>query len=166
MASHGIEGDEAVAASSAKVTGFRPRIVAFCCHYCAYTAADLAGAARLEYSPSVEIVRVPCTGKADVIHILEAFAAGADGVFVAGCLDGDCHFINGNLRAKPRVALAKKLIAEAGLEPERLEMFQLSAAEGDRFRQIADEMTRRIEKLGPSPAAKGRAKRTDTGASK
>ena len=136
--------------------GWRPKIVAFCCHYCAYTAADLAGASRLQYSPSVEIVRIPCTGKVDVIHILKAFEAGADGVYVAGCLDGDCHFINGNLRAKPRVALAKKLVAEAGLEPERLDMFQLSAAEGDRFRQIADEMTARITKLGPTPLARAK----------
>ena len=131
---------------------WRPRIVAFCCHYCAYTAADLAGAARLQYSPSVEIVRIPCTGKVDVIHILKAFTAGADGVYVAGCLDGDCHFISGNLRAKARALTAKKLLAEAGLEPERFEMFQLSAAEGDRFREIADEMTERVRKLGPSAA--------------
>jgi len=105
-------------------------------------------------------VRLPCTGKVDVIHILKAFESGADGVYVAGCLDGDCHFINGNLRAKPRVAAAKKLLAEAGLEPERLEMFQLSAAEGDKFRQVADEMTARIAKLGPSPVARLRSKRS------
>jgi len=133
---------------------WRPRIVAFCCHYCAYTAADLAGAARLQYSPSVEIVRIPCTGKVDVIFLLKAFTSGADGVYVAGCLDGDCHFISGNIRAKARIAAAKNLLAEAGLEPERLEMFQLSAAEGDRFRLLADEMTARIAKMGPSPIAK------------
>ncbi len=159
MASKENKGNEVVAAPAEAVdASWRPRILAFCCHYCAYTAADLAGAARLQYSPSVEVVRIPCTGKVDVIHILKAFAAGADGVYVAGCLDGDCHFVSGNLRAKPRVALAKKLIAEAGLEPERLEMFQLSAAEGDRFRQIADEMTARIAKLGPSSAARLRGK--------
>jgi F420-non-reducing hydrogenase iron-sulfur subunit len=102
----------------------------------------------------VEIVRIPCTGKVDAILLLKAFTSGADGVYVAGCLDGDCHFISGNLRAKTRIAAAKKLLAEAGLEPERLEMFQLSAAEGDRFRQVADEMTARITKMGPSPVAK------------
>ncbi len=133
---------------------WRPRIVALCCHYCAYTAADLAGAARLQYSPAVEVVRIPCTGKVDVIYILKAFSAGADGVYVAGCLDGDCHFKTGNLRAKARIAAAKKLLAEAGIEPERLEMFQLSAAEGDRFREIADEMTERIRKMGPTPVAR------------
>jgi len=158
MAPEDPKKDEALAGAGVSEAGWRPKIVALCCHYCAYTAADLAGAARLEYSPAVEIVRLPCTGKVDVIHILKAFEAGADGVYVAGCLDGDCHFISGNLRAKPRVAAAKKLLAEAGLEPERLEMFQLSAAEGDRFRQIADEMTERITKLGPSPIAGARAK--------
>ena len=158
MAPEDSKRDEALAGAGVSEAGWRPKIVAFCCHYCAYTAADLAGAARLEYSPAVEIVRLPCTGKVDVIHILKAFEAGADGVYVAGCLDGDCHFINGNLRAKPRVAAAKRLLAEAGIEPERLDMFQLSAAEGDRFRQIADEMTERITKLGPSPVRKARAK--------
>jgi len=149
--------NEKPAAKTAR-PGWTPRIVAFCCHYCAYTAADLAGASRLQYSPCVEIVRIPCTGKVDAIHLLKAFEAGADGVYVAGCLDGDCHFISGNLRAKPRVAAAKKLLAEAGLEPDRLEMFQLSAAEGARFREIADEMTARITKLGPSPLSASREK--------
>jgi len=137
---------------------WRPRIVAFCCHYCAYTAADLAGAARLEYSGAVEIVRLPCSGALDVLHVLKAFEAGADGVFVAGCLDGDCHFVDGSLRAKPRVAAAKKLLAEAGVEPERLEMYQLSAAEADRFALIADQMSERVKRLGPSPLATSRAK--------
>jgi F420-non-reducing hydrogenase iron-sulfur subunit len=149
MASQDTQEDKAL--DEGKGANWRPRIVAFCCHYCAYTAADLAGAARLQYSPSVEIVRIPCTGKVDVILLLKAFTSGVDGVYVAGCLDGDCHFISGNIRAKARIAAAKKLLAEAGLEPERLEMFQLSAAEGDRFRQIADEMTARISKMGQSP---------------
>jgi F420-non-reducing hydrogenase iron-sulfur subunit len=118
MATEDPEKNEALAEKAP--AGWRPRIVAFCCHYCAYTAADLAGAARLQYSPSVEIVRIPCTGKVDAILLLKAFSSGADGVYVAGCLDGDCHFISGNIRAKARIAAAKKLVAEAGLEPERL----------------------------------------------
>ncbi len=128
-----------------------PKIVGFCCHYCAYTAADLAGASRIQYPPNVRIVRLPCSGRIDVSTILNAFAAGADGVYVAGCLDGDCHFIKGNISAKGRVAEAKQRLCEVGIEPGRLEMFQLSAAMGGRFAEIVVEMTQRISELGPSP---------------
>ena len=131
--------------------GFAPKIVGFCCHFCAYTAADLAGASRIQYSPGVRIVRIPCSGRIDVSTILNTFAAGADGVYVAGCLDGDCHFIKGNAHAKRRVAEAKRCLAEVGIEPERLEMFQLSAAMGGRFAEIVEEMISRIDQLGPSP---------------
>ena len=93
-------------------------------------------------------MRLPCTGKVDVIHILKAFESGADGVYVAGCLDGDCHFIKGNTHAKRRVAGAKLRLAEVGVDPQRLEMFQLSAAMGQRFAEIATEMTDRIRRLG------------------
>ena len=132
-------------------TEFEPRIVAFCCHYCAFAAADLAGSMRLQYPPSVRIVKLPCTGRADVIHMLKAFEGGADGVFLAGCLEGDCHYLKGNLRAKKRVAYARKLLAEVGVEPERLDMFNLSSAMGGRFAEIVTEMTERVRKLGPSP---------------
>lgn len=134
------------------VTAFEPRIVALCCHYCAYAAADLAGGMRLAYPPNVEIVRLPCSGRATPLHLLEALLSGADGVMVAGCREGDCHFLTGNLYAKRRVARAKELLAEAGVEPERVEMFNLSAAEGPRFAELAREMTERIRKLGPNRA--------------
>ena len=130
---------------------FTPKIVAFCCHYCAYTAADTAGASRMQYPPNVRIVRLPCSGRIDIPMMLKAFTAGADGVYVVGCLDGDCHFILGNAHAKRRVPEAKKLLVEIGMEPERLEMFQLSAAMGARFAEVATEMTDRIKSLGPSP---------------
>jgi len=94
---------------------------------------------------------VPCTGRVDVIHLLEAIEEGADGVYVAGCLEGDCHYINGNLKARKRVEKVKKILSELGLEPERVEMFNLSAAQGPRFAEIAREMTERIKNLGPSP---------------
>lgn len=130
---------------------FEPIIVAFCCHYCAYGAADLAGSMRLEYPSNIRIIRLPCSGKITPFFLLRAFEKGADGVYVAGCLEGDCHFIHGNLVAKPRVNYAKKLIQEVGLEPERLEMFNLSAAMGPRFAEIARNFTERIRQLGPSP---------------
>lgn len=128
---------------------FTPKVIAYCCHYCAYTAADLAGSLRLNYSPEITIVRVPCTGKVDVTYLLHAFNQGADGVYVAGCLDGDCHFLEGNYRARARVKEARKLLGEIGIDPERLEMFQISAAQGGRFAEVADQFTARIRKLGP-----------------
>ncbi len=128
-----------------------PKIVAFCCYYCAYSAADLAGSMRLQYPPNIRVVELPCTGKVDVGVLLAALEAGADGVYVAGCLEGDCHFLKGNFRAKQRVAYAKRLLEEIGLEPERLEMYNLSGSMGPRFAEIAQEMTERITKLGPSP---------------
>jgi F420-non-reducing hydrogenase iron-sulfur subunit len=129
-------------------------LLAFCCHYCAYAAADLAGSMRLQYPDNVRILRFPCTGKIEVNYLLEAFERGIDGVLVAGCLEGGCHFQEGNLRAKKRVARAKELLAEAGIEPERLEMYNLSSAEGARFAEIVTEMMERLKNLGPSPLKK------------
>ncbi|HPO12841.1 MAG TPA: hydrogenase iron-sulfur subunit [Candidatus Hydrogenedentes bacterium] len=128
-----------------------PVILAFCCHYCAYAAADLAGTMRLQYPGSVRVLRLPCTGKIEVNYLLAAFERGVDGVIVAGCLEGGCHFQEGNLRARRRVERAKQLLKEIGIEPERLEMFNLSSAEGTRFAEIVSEMNQRIAALGPSP---------------
>jgi len=133
---------------------FEPKIVAFCCNFCAFAAADLAGAMRVQYSPSVRIIRLPCTGKVDALVLMKAFEDGADGVFVAGCMEGECHFLEGNLRAKKRVTYVKKLLAEVQIEPERIEMFNLSSAMGGRFAEIVEEMTERIKKLGPSYLSK------------
>jgi len=105
----------------------------------------------LDYPANVKVVRVPCTGKVDLLHILKAFESGVDGVYVAGCLEGECHFLTGNLRAKKRVMYAKQLLEEVGIVGDRVEMYNLSAAEGARFAQIAREMTDRIRELGPSP---------------
>ena len=126
-----------------------PKIVAFCCQYCAYAAADLAGILRLQYAPNVRVIRLPCTGKVEIVQILHAFENGADGVYVAGCLEGNCHYMNGNLRARQRVERAKELLTELGIEPERLEMYNMSAAMGNRFAEVANEMTERIRSLGP-----------------
>jgi len=132
-----------------------PIILALCCHYCAYAAADLAGAMRLEYPANVRVLRFPCTGKVEPNHILSAFELGVDGVIVAGCLEGGCHFQEGNLRARRRVERVQQLMTEAGLEPERLEMFNLSSAEGTRFAEIVTEMSARLKRLGPSPLRAG-----------
>jgi len=128
-----------------------PIILAFCCHYCAFAAADLAGSMRLQYPNTVRILRFPCTGKIEVNYILKAFEFGVDGVMVAGCLEGGCHFQEGNLRARRRIERAKIILEEIGLEPERLEMFNLSSAEGGRFAEIVTIMHERVNKLGPIP---------------
>ena len=132
---------------------FEPQIVAFCCKYCAYAAADLAGSMRLSYPPNVKVIQLPCTGRVDILHLLKAVEDGADGVYVAGCLEGECHFLKGNLRARKKVNYVKKTLEELGIEPERIEMFNLSSAMGPRFAEIASEMTQRIKGLGPSPVA-------------
>ncbi len=131
---------------------FEPKIMAYCCNFCAFAAADLAGAMRLQYPPSVRIVRLPCTGKVDAIHLMKAFEEGADGAFVTGCLEGQCHYLEGNLRARKRVAYVKRLLAEVQIEPERIDMFNLSSAMGGRFAEIVKEMTQRIKELGPANA--------------
>ena len=130
---------------------FEPIVIAFCCHYCAYTAADLAGTMRLQYPSNVRIIRLPCTGKVDIRHLLEVFEKGADGAYVAGCLEGDCHFKDGNLKAARRVAYVKKLLDEIGIGGERLEMMTMSAGMGERFAVTASEFTEKIRSLGPNP---------------
>jgi len=106
---------------------------------------------RLSYPSEIKIIQVPCTGRVDILHMLRAFEDGADGVYVAGCLEGECHFISGNIKTRKKVEYVRKILAELGLEPERVEMFNLSSAQGSRFAEIAIEMTERIRELGPSP---------------
>ncbi len=138
---------------------FEPEIVAFCCEYCAYAAADLAGSMRLTYPTNVKIVKVPCSGRVDIIHILKALESGADGVYVAGCLEEQCHFLTGNLRARKRVEHVKKLLDECGIGGERVAMYNLSSSQGPRFAEIAREMTEKIRELGPNPVKAGRGAR-------
>lgn len=106
---------------------------------------------RLSYPADVKIIQVPCTGRVDIIHLLNAIEDGADGVYVAGCLEGECHYIEGNLKAKRKVNYVKKTLEELGVEPERVEMFNLSSAQGARFAEIANEMVEQIRGLGPTP---------------
>jgi F420-non-reducing hydrogenase iron-sulfur subunit len=129
---------------------FEPTIVAFCCHYCAYSAADLAGSMRLQYPPNIRIIRTPCTGRLEVEMFLKAFEDGADGVIVAGCEEGGCHFKEGNLIAKRRVNYTRELLAEASLEKERLRMVNVSAANAPLFAKVVQEMVATVKALGPS----------------
>jgi F420-non-reducing hydrogenase iron-sulfur subunit len=106
---------------------------------------------RLSYPPEVKIIQVPCTGRVDIIHLLNAIDDGADGVYVAGCLEGECHYKTGNLRTRKKVEYVKKVLSDIGIEPERVEMYNLSSAQGARFAEIATEMVERIKAMGPSP---------------
>jgi coenzyme F420-reducing hydrogenase delta subunit len=127
------------------------QILAYCCHYCAYAAADLAGVLRLRYPAEAKLMELPCTGRLDLLEVLHSFEAGADGIMVAGCLEGDCHFQQGNLNARRRVERVKGLLQTIGLEADRIRMFNLSSAMGKQFAEAAAEMTEQIAGLGPSP---------------
>jgi F420-non-reducing hydrogenase iron-sulfur subunit len=138
---------------------FEPVIACFCCQWCSYAAADLAGSMRLQYPSNVKIIKVPCTGRVDVVLLLKALEEGADGVFVSGCLLGDCHYLSGNYRATKRVAYVKDLISRIGMNPDRVEMYYNSSAMGPQFAQCCRDFTDRIRKLGPGL----RRKKPETG---
>ncbi len=110
---------------------------------------------RLSYSPEIKVIRVPCTGKVDLSHILHALEKGADGVYLVGCLEGDCHYLYGNIKAKKRVNKAKQILESIGLSPERVEMYNLSSGEAPKFVQYSQEMANKIKELGPTPVKNG-----------
>ncbi len=130
-------------------TIWRPKIVALLCNWCSYTGADLAGISRIRWSPAVHIVRVMCSGRLDPTFVVKAFRMGADGVIVSGCHPGDCHYQKGNYKALRRVHLLKRLLADFGIEPERLRLVWVSASEGAGWAQVANEMEATVHALGP-----------------
>jgi F420-non-reducing hydrogenase iron-sulfur subunit len=125
------------------------RIIGFFCRECAYAAADATGNARVSIPPTIRSVLVPCTGRVSPLHLLKALADGADGVYVAGCLVGQCHYREGNLHAIDRVEFAQALLKSVGVEPERIQMFTMSAADSPRFVEVAREMHETISNLPP-----------------
>ena len=131
--------------------GWEPEVIAFCCNYCAYAAADLAGSKRMQYPANVRIIHSPCTGKIEMEHILDAFLKGIDGILVAGCLEGGCHFLEGNLRARKRTDRIREMLDEIGVGGERLKMVNLSAAMAPTFVASVQEMVEKVRELGPSP---------------
>jgi len=130
---------------------FEPEITAFYCIYCGYMAADTAGSLQLQYPANVKFVRLPCTGKSDIRHFLEAFEQGADGVYVVACPIGNCHHVRGNERGHARLLRAKTILDEVGIGGERLDMFFMSGSQAYAFAQAAQVMTERIQALGPNP---------------
>ncbi len=128
---------------------WQPRIVAFFCNWCTYTAADLAGVSRLKYAPQVRVIRLMCSGRVDPQFVLSALAGGADGVLIGGCHPGDCHYIEGNLKALRRVQMLQRLLQAVGIEPQRVRLEWISASEGERLRRIVNELVEQIRALGP-----------------
>jgi len=129
---------------------FEPKIVGFLCNWCSYAGADLAGTSRILYRPNIRIIRVMCSARVDPTFVLKALAGGADGVLVCGCHPGDCHYSEGNHKAMRRFPLLKKLLADFGVEEDRVRLEWVSASEGQRFADIVNDMTERIRALGPS----------------
>lgn len=129
---------------------FQPKIVAFLCNWCSYAGADLAGISRMQYPPTIRVIRVPCSGRVDPFFILQALQMGADGVLVSGCHPGDCHYLTGNFVARRRFAVLNDLLEFCGIEPGRVTFAWVSAAEGERFAQLVREVTEKVRQLGPS----------------
>ena len=136
-----------------ETNGFEPKIVAFCCNWCSYAGADLAGTSRLQYPANVRIIRVMCSGMVHPNLVIDALTKGADGVMLCGCHPGDCHYLEGNLKAEKRAEALELLLEDFGLEPERFRLEWISASEGSRFAQVMREMVETIKELGPSPYA-------------
>jgi F420-non-reducing hydrogenase iron-sulfur subunit len=130
-------------------TNYDPVIVGFLCQWCSYTGADLAGTSRMEYPANLRSVRVMCSGRVDPTFVIEALAGGADGVLIAGCHPGDCHYSEGNYRAMRRFPLLKSLLDQFGIENERVRLEWISASEGERFAEVVTEMTAELKELGP-----------------
>lgn len=131
------------------VQNFEPRIVAFLCHWCTYTGADLAGTTRQQYPANIRVVHLMCSGAMDVVYALKALMDGADGVLIGGCHPGDCHYQSGNFKARRRVAILRNTLAQLGIPEERVWLRWISASEGRLFAKTVTEMTEAITKLGP-----------------
>jgi F420-non-reducing hydrogenase iron-sulfur subunit len=128
---------------------YEPQIMSFLCKWCTSAAADLAGTSRLQYAPNMVNLRVMCSSRIDPQHILYAFREGADGVFIGGCHPGDCHYVEGNYKTLRRITLVKKMLQDLGIDPRRLRLEWISAAEGKKYAEVMDEFTEQVRILGP-----------------
>lgn len=133
---------------------FTPKIVGFLCNWCTYAAADLAGSSKLEISPSLTVIRVMCSSRVDHNLLLNTFFNGADGVLIAGCHPGDCHYDKVNYFTRRRYAILKKVLETLKLDPDRLQLSWISAAEGNRYADVVNDFTEKIKQLGPNPLNK------------
>ena len=130
---------------------FEPLILAFCCNWCSYAGADLAGTARISYPPTIRIIRVMCSGMVHPALVMDALSKGVDGVLIAGCHPGDCHYTDGNLKTERRFEAMQLMMEDMGIETERLRLEWVSSGEGEKFAKVVREMTEQLKKIGPSP---------------
>ena len=130
---------------------FKPKIIAFCCNWCSYAGADLAGASKIQYPSNILVIRAMCSGMIHPNFVIDALTNGADGVLVFGCHPGDCHYLEGNLKAEKRAEALDLILEDLGLEPERFRLEWVSASEGKKFAEIVTEMTEKLKSLGPNP---------------
>ena len=142
---------------AAESTNWEPKILAFLCNWCSYAGADLAGTSRIQYPPNVRVIRVPCSGRVNPLHIVSALRQGADGVLVSGCHPGDCHYLSGNLYARRRFALLQRYLTYLGIEPGRVQFSWVSASEGGRFAEVVTEVTEAVRAMGPAKRLNVRA---------
>lgn len=134
--------------------GFEPRIIGFLCNWCSYTGADLAGVSRLQYPPNFVPIRVMCSGAVDIAFVIKTLMEGADGVLVAGCHPGDCHYISGNYKARRRMTILTEILKKFGFEDKRVRLRWIGASEGPQFTETVKEMYNEIKELGPNPLKK------------
>jgi F420-non-reducing hydrogenase iron-sulfur subunit len=134
---------------------YEPKLLGFCCNWCSYAGADLAGTSRLQYPSNLRIIRVMCTGMVHPNLVIESLTKGADGVIMCGCHPGDCHYLEGNLKAEKRAEAIELMLEDFGLEPERFKLEWVSASEGQKFAETMREMVASLKALGPSPYAQG-----------
>lgn len=144
------QASQPAAAGAPAPQAWEPLIVAFCCNWCSYAGADLAGTSRLGYPPNVRVIRVPCSGRVNPLFIVKAFQSGADGVLVAGCHPGDCHYSTGNYFTRRRFLLFRRLLEFIGVEPGRFHARWISGSEGPKFAQVMTEITQEVRRLGPN----------------
>lgn len=133
---------------------FEPKIVAFLCNWCSYAGADLAGTSRIQYPPNVRIIRLMCSGGLDPLYVFRALLGSCDGVLIGGCHPGDCHYTNGNYKARRRVAVLKSILRELGMGEDRVWLRWISASEGNRFAETIREMVEELKKKGPNTLAR------------
>ena len=133
------------------MSDFEPSVVAFLCNWCSYAGADLAGTSRLKYPANVRSIRVMCSGRVDPVFVMEALKEGIDGVLVAGCHPGDCHYQSGNFKTNRKIKLVKRLLSDLNMDPDRVRFEYISASEGQKFADTVTEFVGRLKELGPNP---------------
>ncbi len=144
---------QVIAENKSNMAEWEPKIIAFLCNWCSYAGADLAGTSRLQYPPNIRVIRVPCSGRINPLFIIKALTSGADAVMVSGCHPGDCHYLSGNMYARRRFVMLKRLLITAGIEPDRIHFTWVSASEGNRFASVVEDIVNKVKKLGPNRIA-------------